>query len=180
MMKSEQVVLVDPSGEDVGIAEKLGTHERGLLHRAFSVMVLNPAGELLMQRRAEDKYHSGGRWANTCCGHPRPGEVAADAARRRLGEEMGFSCPIEPVGTLLYRAEVGAGLVEHEYDHLFLGRWAGTPRPDPAEVAAWRWVGPRELRQWIEDRPAELASWFPLVCRRLQELGVEPFASHAG
>src|SRR5689334_7965348 len=113
---AERVVLVDERDREVGTMPKLAAHAEGALHRAFSVFVLNAAGELLLQRRAAAKYHCGGLWTNSCCGHPRPGEPVADAARRRLREEMGFDCELASVGSFVYRAEVGGGLVEHEYD----------------------------------------------------------------
>src|SRR3954469_14253008 len=114
----ETVVLVDEDDREVGLAPKLRAHERGLLHRAFSVFVLNARGEVLLQRRADGKYHSAGLWTNTACGHPRPGEPVAAAARRRLREEMGFECALVAAGTFVYRARVGSELVEHELDHL--------------------------------------------------------------
>jgi isopentenyl-diphosphate Delta-isomerase len=169
-MSGERVILVDEADVPLGTAPKLAVHRDGRLHRALSVLVLNDRGELLIQRRAGDKYHSAGLWANTCCSHPRPGEATVDAAHRRLREEMGFDCPLEPAGAFAYRADVGGGLVEHEYDHLFLGRWNGAPRPDPAEVSAWRWVPPGELMAWIRARPHDFAPWFPLA---LQE--IHPF-----
>jgi len=141
----ERVVLVDERDREVGTAPKLAAHEDGALHRAFSVFVLNGHGELLLQRRADTKYHSAGLWTNTCCGHPRPGEPVAAAARRRLREEMGFDCEPAPAGTFVYRAEVG-GLVEHEYDHVFVGRHETDPLPDPAEVSEWRWQSPHRSR----------------------------------
>jgi isopentenyl-diphosphate Delta-isomerase len=170
-MTAEQVILVDDADSPLGTAPKLAVHRDGRLHRALSVLVLNRGGELLIQRRAAGKYHSAGLWANTCCSHPRPHEATADAAHRRLQEEMGFDCPLEPAGALVYRAEVGGGLIEHEYDHLFLGRWDGTPRPDPAEVGGWRWVHPSDLVAWIRARPQDFAPWFPLAVRKLARSG---------
>jgi isopentenyl-diphosphate Delta-isomerase len=167
-MSGERVILVDEADVPLGTAPKLAVHRDGRLHRALSVLVLNDRGELLIQRRARDKYHSAGLWANTCCSHPRPGEATVDAAHRRLREEMGFDCPLEPAGAFAYRADVGGGLVEHEYDHLFLGQWAGAPRPNPAEVSAWRWVPPEELMAWIRARPHDFALWFPLALRELR------------
>jgi isopentenyl-diphosphate Delta-isomerase len=161
----ERVILVDHADTAIGTAPKLAAHRHGLLHRALSVFVLDADGRLLIQRRAAGKYHSAGLWANTCCSHPRPGETTVDAAHRRLREEMGFDCDLDPVGAFEYRADVGAGLIEHEYDHLFMGRWGGTPRPDAQEVAGWRWAHPDELFTWIRARPADFAAWFPLALR---------------
>jgi len=138
--------------------EKLQAHREGRLHRAFSVFVLNGAGAILLQQRAESKYHSGGLWSNTCCGHPRPGEAVVSAAARRLREEMGLDLALQAVGTFRYQARVG-DLVEHEYDHVLVGRSEGPPRPDPAEVAAWRWVLPEELRADLAAHPERYSAW---------------------
>ena len=136
----ERVVLVDESDAEVGTLEKQRAHAEGRLHRALSVFVLNARGEMLLQRRASAKYHSGGLWTNACCSHPRPGEPVDAAARRRLREEMGIDCALEPAFAFTYRAEVGGGLVEHEYDHVFLARYDGDPAPSADEVDGWRWV----------------------------------------
>jgi isopentenyl-diphosphate delta-isomerase len=162
---TENVVLIDEADAALGEGEKLEVHRRGLLHRAFSVFAFNAGGELLLQRRALSKYHSGGLWTNTCCGHPRPGEATADAARRRLGEELGIGCgELEPAGTLRYRAEL-ADLVENELDHLLVTHVEDEPRPDPEEVVEWRYIGREELDAWIADRPEDFTAWFPPAWR---------------
>ena len=133
-------MLVDESDAEVGEGEKLDVHRTGALHRAFSVFAFNAAGELLLQRRALGKYHSGGLWTNSACGHPRPGEAVADAARRRLFEELGIGCgELRPAGVYRYRAEL-ADLVENELDHLLVTDVVDEPRPDPDEVVEWRFV----------------------------------------
>lgn len=171
---SERVILVDARDTPIGTADKLEAHRSGRLHRAFSVFVFNDRDELLLQRRADHKYHSGGLWSNTCCSHPRPGEETESAARRRLGEEMGFSCPLEPVSAMVYRADVGSGLVEHEYDHLLIGRWNGTPRPDPGEVSEWRWIAVRALLDEVVRQPRRFTYWFRVALLELDELGALP------
>jgi isopentenyl-diphosphate delta-isomerase len=163
----ETVVLVDEDDREVGLAPKLEAHERGVLHRAFSVFVLNGRGEVLLQRRADGKYHSGGLWTNTCCGHPRPGEPVADAARRRLREEMGFDCALAPAGAFVYRADVGRGLREHEYDHVFIGRHDLPPAPDADEASDWRWQSPESALAEAEEYPERFTTWFPLALREL-------------
>ncbi|HEX7957304.1 MAG TPA: isopentenyl-diphosphate Delta-isomerase, partial [Pyrinomonadaceae bacterium] len=120
-MASEQLILVDADDRELGAGEKLEVHRAGALHRAFSVFVFDGRGRLLMQRRAAGKYHSGGLWSNTACGHPRPGEATRAAARRRLREEMGLDCELSAAFEFVYRAELGDSLVEHEYDHVFVG-----------------------------------------------------------
>ncbi len=159
----ERVVLVDGEDREVGTLEKQRAHVEGRLHRAISVLVLNSAGEMLLQRRAAGKYHSPGLWTNACCSHPRPGEPAAAAAARRLREEMGLACDLEPLFTFTYRADVGGGLTEHEYDHVFLGRCDDAPVPDPAEADGWRWVPAGRLLAEVEADPAAFTPWFRIL-----------------
>jgi isopentenyl-diphosphate Delta-isomerase len=164
----EHVVVIDEADAALGEGEKLDVHRTGTLHRAFSVFAFNAAGELLLQRRALSKYHSGGLWTNTCCGHPRPGEATADAARRRLGEEMGIGCgDLRPAGTLRYRAEI-ADLVENELDHLLVTDVGETPVPNPDEVVEWRFVAPADLATWLQERPEDFTAWFPPAWRIVQ------------
>jgi isopentenyl-diphosphate delta-isomerase len=157
--EQEQVVLVDDEDRPVGAAAKLVAHRTGARHRAVSVFLFDGRGRLLLQRRAAGKYHSAGRWANTCCGHPRPGEPVLNAASRRLRDEMGIECRLERVGAFTYRADVGDGLVEHEIDHLFVGRHDGDPRPDHGEVDAWRWQSPDDLERDLLANPDVYAAW---------------------
>jgi isopentenyl-diphosphate Delta-isomerase len=157
---TEQVILVDAEDREVGSMEKLRAHHEGVLHRAFSVFVFDRDGRLLLQRRAEHKYHSGGLWSNSCCGHPRPGEAVHLAARRRLEEEMGFTCELREVSAFRYRAEVGGGLVEHEFDHVFVGEFDGTVAASPDEVAEWRWIGAAEVEAERSRHPERFTPWF--------------------
>jgi isopentenyl-diphosphate Delta-isomerase len=167
----EYVIVVDGSDRPLGTREKQEAHLTGVLHRAFSVFVFDAAGRMLLQQRASDKYHSGGLWSNTCCSHPRPGEETAAAARRRLLEEMGFLCPLEPAYSFTYRADVGDGLVEHEYDHVFIGRFDGEPAPDPAEVEGWRWAAPAELERELREEPGRFTEWFRIAFDELRARG---------
>jgi isopentenyl-diphosphate delta-isomerase len=173
----ETVVLVDESDREVGLAPKLDAHASGALHRAFSVFVLNGRGEVLLQRRADGKYHSGGLWTNTCCGHPRPGEPVGAAARRRLREEMGFDCALSPAGAFVYRADVGGGLLEHEFDHVFLGRHDHPPTPDAAEASEWRWQSPEAALAEAEAHPERFTPWFALALRELIDRGGRDLAA---
>lgn len=176
----ERVILVDPEDRPVGTAGKLAAHREGLLHRAFSVFVLDAAGRMLLQRRAAGKYHSGGLWSNACCSHPRPGEAVEAAAHRRLREEMGFDCPLEFAFPLIYRAAVAPELEEHEYDHVFLGRWDGTPRPDPDEVGEWRWVDPEQLARDVGETPESFTVWFRQALAELHRMDAGVFPAPAG
>jgi isopentenyl-diphosphate delta-isomerase len=158
-MAAEQLILVDAQDRELGVIEKLEAHVEGALHRAFSVFVFDAKRRLLLQRRARTKYHSGGLWSNTACGHPRPGEATPEAARRRLREEMGFECELQEAFEFVYRAELDGSLVEHEYDHVFVGRFDGSPEPDAAEVEEWRWVSMDELRRRLIEEPRAYSYW---------------------
>jgi len=157
----ENVVLIDEADAALGEGEKLAVHLAGTLHRAFSVFAFNAAGELLLQRRALSKYHSGGLWTNTCCGHPRPGESVPEAARRRLFEELGMTCgDLEAAGVYRYRAEI-KDLVENELDHLLVTTVTDEPVPNPDEVVEWRFIALDELSRWLDERPEDFTAWFP-------------------
>lgn len=165
----DQVILVDTDDVPIGFEDKLRAHREGKLHRAFSVFVLNTAGELLLQRRAVDKYHSGGLWSNTCCSHPRPGENTVAAAHRRLREELGFDCPLRPLYRFIYRAELDGGMIEHECDYVLVGQYDGDPVPDPVEVSDWSWATPAAIALALETEPAHFTFWFRLAFGRFME-----------
>lgn len=154
------VIAVDEHDRQTGTLEKMAAHRRGVLHRAFSIFVFDEAGRLLLQRRARGKYHSGGLWSNTCCSHPRVGEPLLRAAHRRLREEMGFDCPLDRLFGFVYRAALGGGLVEHEYDHVLAGRFRGTPAPDANEVDDWKWESLPAVRSRLAERPDAFTAWF--------------------
>lgn len=163
---NEFVVLVDENDRQTGLMEKLEAHQKGLLHRAISVFVFNSRGEMLIHRRALEKYHSGGLWTNTCCSHPRPDEDVAAAAVRRLSEEMGMSCTLTRSFDFIYRAELDHELTEHELDHVFTGTSDADPNPDPAEVMDWRWIGRNELHERLKAHPEEFTAWFRIIAER--------------
>jgi isopentenyl-diphosphate delta-isomerase len=157
---AEQVILVDAHDRETGHAAKLAAHRQGLLHRAISVSVVDGQGRLLLQRRAREKYHSGGLWTNACCTHPRPGETTDDAAERRLAEELGVVCPLHWVLRTQYRAQVGVELVENEVVHLYHGLYIGEIRPDSKEVEAFVWTSREILLSDLEKRPEDYTYWF--------------------
>lgn len=162
-MRDEEisVILVDEDDNFIGYGDKLDVHRKGLLHRAFSVLLMNDAGEMLIQRRADDKYHAGGLWANTVCGHPFPGEEAQDGANRRLFEELGVRAPLTPLTHIYYRHDLDHGMVEHEYVHVFRGTWEPqSMQPDPREVSAVKWMSPAAIRQDIQENPQGYTAWF--------------------
>jgi isopentenyl-diphosphate delta-isomerase len=158
----EEVILVNERDEQLGVAEKLATHSSGVLHRAFSIFIFSSAGKLLLQRRTTTKYHSKGLWSNTCCGHPRPGETTEAASLRRLYEEMGFHCAIKEVFSFTYYSPLDNGLFEHEYDHVFVGQFDGTPNPSLDEVEDWKWIDLPALKIEMERRPEDFTYWFKL------------------
>jgi len=160
----EFVTLVNAHNEVAGSCEKLAAHREGKLHRAFSILISNTEGALLLQRRAARKYHFANRWSNACCGHPRPGESTPAAACRRLPEELGFSVPLTQVAAFPYFAEDPvSGLVEHEYLHVFHGLFSGEPEPNPKEVAAYRWMRPERVRRELASHPELFTPWFALL-----------------
>lgn len=167
MSRENQVVLVNEQDKVTGTMDKLQAHREGVLHRAVSVLITNSQGEMLLQQRAPGKYHSPGQWANAACTHPYLDEDPAIAAERRLQQEMGLQAELRPAFTFIYRAELGRGLIEHELDHVFRGVTDAIPLPDPAEVAAFRWISPELLRQEIEQDEALFAPWFRMIMERL-------------
>ena len=162
-MAEELVTLVDGDDHALGTMEKLQAHVEGRLHRAFSVFVFDGAGRLLLQRRSRSKYHSPGLWSNTCCGHPRPAEPVEVAATRRLHEEMGFRTLLRPLFRFVYRAEIGPALVEHEVDHVLVGRFEGNPAPEPSEVQDWRWMSFPHLGEEVAREPQRFTAWLRLL-----------------
>lgn len=162
-MSEEKVILVNERDEPQGLMEKMEAHERGILHRAFSVFVINQNNELLLQQRAWHKYHSGGLWTNTCCSHPREGESNVEAAHRRLEEEMGFDCELQKLTDFIYKAELDKGLTEHEFDHVFVGKWGGDPNINPEEVAAYKWMAVEDVETDMANNPNLYTEWFKII-----------------
>lgn len=157
------VILVDADDNQIGEMEKMEVHIRGLLHRAFSIFIFNDAGAMLLQQRAHEKYHSGGLWTNACCGHPSPGEDINACAVKRLSEEMGFATTIDHVFDFTYKASLDNTLTEHEFDHVFIGRYNGPVHPDPSEVMQTRWVEVDAVRKELTQDPAKFTAWFKIA-----------------
>jgi len=161
------VIIVDDLDREIGVMEKMEAHRLGLLHRAFSVLVVNSNNCLLIHRRAMGKYHSPGLWTNTCCSHPLPGEDVHAAARRRLKEEMGMEgVELEATGSFIYRVELDNGLVEYEFDHVFKGVSDRQPEPDPAEADSVEWIARDALLQRMQENPAQFTFWFREIIKR--------------
>ncbi len=159
----EYVILVDEQDTPIGLMEKQAAHVTPHLHRAFSVFVFNSKGELLLQQRALSKYLSPGLWTNTCCSHPRDGETVTEAASRRLMEEMGMQCEPREVYTFIYKAPVGQGLTEHEFDHVLIGRSDAIPNINAEEVASWKYMNLNDLKKDIELHPELYTEWFKIT-----------------
>lgn len=164
-----QVILVNEDDEEIGVMDKMEAHIQGKLHRAFSVFIFNDKGEMLLQQRAAGKYHSGGLWTNACCSHPAPGETTEAAAQRRLQEEMGFSTAVAKIFNFTYRAEFDNGLIENEYDHVFLGFYNGPIAPDAGEVQDYRYQSMNEIRAAMTDEPDEFTAWFHIAIPLLEK-----------
>jgi isopentenyl-diphosphate delta-isomerase len=160
---SDLIVLVDENDNDIRMAEKLAAHLEAKMHRAFSIFIFNSRGELMLQKRAKQKYHSGGLWTNTCCSHPRPNEPLEQAARRRLQEEMGFSCPLTEKFSFKYKVEFDNGLTENEYDHVFTGNYNQEPKINPAEAEDWKWMNLTDLKQDIKNNPDIYSHWIKIA-----------------
>jgi len=164
---NEQVVLVNDEDNPIGVMEKMKAHRKGALHRAFSIFIFNSKGELLLQQRASDKYHSGGKWTNTCCSHPRPGEEILDAAKRRLQEEMGMSCDLTYGFHFYYKAEFDNGLIEHEIDHVFFGLSDSLPVFNSSEVQNYQYNSLIDLEKDIQESPEKFTPWFKICFNQM-------------
>ena len=165
-MKEEEVILVDRNDQPLGTMPKLEAHEKGVLHRAFSVFIVNNKNELLLQQRATIKYHSPGLWTNTCCSHQREGETTLAAGKRRLKEEMGMEVPLKELFTFIYKAPFDNGLTEHELDHVLLGYSEVPPVINLEEVEAWKWVSIHTVSEDIKKHPEVYTAWFKIIFER--------------
>ena len=166
MVKEEHVVLVNEQDEPLGTMPKMEAHEKGVLHRAFSVFVMNDQGEIMLQQRAGDKYHSPLLWTNTCCSHQRMGEDNVEAGQRRLQEEMGFNTELREIFSFIYKAPFDNGLTEHELDHVMVGYYNDPPVPNPEEVEDWTWSSPQNIKEDIANNPQNYTAWFKIIFER--------------
>ncbi len=162
-MGLEYVILVDENDRQLGLMEKIEAHEKALLHRAFSVFILNSDNQLMLQQRALTKYHSPGLWTNTCCSHQRDGEATIDAAKRRLQEEMGFVTALTEKFSFIYKASFDNGLTEHEFDHVLVGYYEGVPLLNTDEAHDWKWMSIDAIKQDIIQDPNNYTPWFKII-----------------
>lgn len=165
----EKVILVNEKDDQLGLMGKMEAHQKALLHRAFSVFVFNKKGELLLQQRALDKYHSPGLWTNTCCSHQRDGESNIEAGKRRLEEEMGFSCDLEELFWFVYKAPFDNGLTEHELDHVMIGYYDQDPKINKEEVASYQWMLLEDVKKDIDMRPELYTEWFKIIFKEYDQ-----------
>jgi len=163
---NSKVILVDFNDNEVGTMEKMEAHVIGVLHRAFSVLIFNDKGELLLQQRALNKYHSGGLWTNTCCSHPFPNEQLNEAGKRRLFEEMGFITELTVIGNFTYQCAFGNGLIENEFDHVLKGFYNNDPIINPEEVESFKWIALEDLKMDMFKKPENYTFWFLELLKR--------------
>ncbi|MGC8865762.1 MAG: isopentenyl-diphosphate Delta-isomerase [Bacteroidales bacterium] len=168
-MTDHEIILVNEHDQVTGTGEKMEVHRKALMHRAFSVIILDSQGKMLLQRRALSKYHSAGLWTNACCSHPRPGEETPVAAQRRLQEELGFKCTLHYHGWFHYMAPFDNGLTENEIDHVFSGLYEGEVPFNPTEVEEVMWVDGLTLRSWMNDKPEDFTVWFRIIFERIEQ-----------
>lgn len=159
----DEVILVNEADVAIGSMSKMEAHVKGILHRAFSVFIRNSKGEILIQQRALHKYHSGGLWTNACCSHPKAGETIEQAAKRRLTEELGFTCTVKSHFNFLYKATLDSGLIENELDHVLFGSFDGEFTPNPEEVMAYQWIEPQELINDCLQHPEKYTAWLYII-----------------
>lgn len=162
-MTEEKVILVNENDEQIGLMEKLEAHEKAVLHRAFSVFVLNDKNEVMLQQRAHHKYHSPLLWTNTCCSHQREGETNIQAGTRRLQEEMGFSTELKELFHFIYKAPFDNGLTEHELDHVMIGYYNNEPNINIDEVESWKWMSIEAIRDDIQTQSENYTVWFKII-----------------
>ena len=162
-MTEERVILVNDKNEELGTMPKLEAHQKGVLHRAFSVFIFNDKGELLLQQRAATKYHSPMLWTNTCCSHQRMGETNIKAGKRRLQEEMGFVTELEDVFSFVYKAPFDNGLTEHELDHVLVGMYNDNPKINTEEVENFKWMTLEAVKADMEVQQEAYTEWFKII-----------------
>jgi isopentenyl-diphosphate Delta-isomerase len=168
IMKEQEVVLVNENDEAIGLMGKMEAHQKGLLHRAFSVFIFDAKGNMLLQQRAAAKYHGAHLWTNACCSHPFPGENVEDAAQRRLMEELGFTTPLNKIFSFTYRAKVENDLVEHEFDHVFAGEYESNVYPNSNEVADYVYKPIAQIKKELEMHPEKFTSWFKIAFPKIE------------
>jgi isopentenyl-diphosphate Delta-isomerase len=177
IMKEQEVVLVNENDEPIGLMEKMEAHQKGLLHRAFSVFIFDTKGNMLLQQRSADKYHGAHLWTNACCSHPFPDETVKDAAQRRLKEELGFTTELHEIFFFTYHAKVENDLIEHEFDHVFAGEYDKDIYPNVSEVADFTYRPIDQIKKEIEVQPEKFTSWFKIAFPKVEKWWRKSYAS---
>ncbi len=162
-MTTDFVILVDKNDKKIGLMPKMEAHEKGVLHRAFSVFIFNDKNELMLQKRNINKYHSPGLWTNTCCSHQKDGESNINAGKRRLKEEMGFCVDLNELDSFKYYVKFDNGLIEHELDHILIGEYNGSFKVNPDEVDEWKWLALDKIKHDIITNPNNYTEWFKII-----------------
>lgn len=165
-MFEDKVILVDVNDNQIGLMSKLEAHEKGVLHRAFSVFIFNKNGDLMLQKRSLSKYHSPGLWTNTCCSHQRDGESNIKSGKRRLNEEMGFETMLIEKTSFIYQAKFDNGLTEHEFDHILVGYYDKSPNINSDEVDSWKWMSMNNVQDDINESPENYTAWFKIIFKK--------------
>lgn len=166
-MAEQQVILVNTKNKIIGFEDKMTAHQTGKLHRAFSIFIFNSKGELLIQQRAVEKYHSGSLWSNTVCSHPMPNETYRQAIHRRLKEEMGFDCKLKKLFWIIYRIDLPNTLIEHEYNCVYVGKFDGHPIPNPEEIMNLKWITLKELKRQLKNHPHQFSAWLKIILKKM-------------
>jgi len=169
----ELVILVNRFDEQIGTMTKTEAHEKAALHRAFSIFIMNDKGEIMIQQRAADKYHSPLLWTNTCCSHQREGESNIEAGKRRLEEEMGFRTELKELFSFIYKAPFSNGLTEHELDHVMIGHYNDSPKINLEEVANWKWIKPETVKEDMVENPDMYTAWFKIIFEKFYNFIVQ-------
>ena len=165
----KKIILVDKKDNQIGVEEKIKAHLEGKLHRAFSIFLFNAKGEMLIQKRAKGKYHSGGLWSNACCSHPRANQDIKEEAKTRLKEEMGIDYDakdLKEIFSFIYKAKL-RDLIEHEFDHVFIGKFEGNAKPNKEEAEDWKWINSEELKKDVKENPEKYTEWFRIILDRV-------------
>ena len=174
MEEEKYIALVDENDQIISYEEKMLVHKKGLLHRAFSIFIFNSKGEMLIQQRAYQKYHSGGLWTNACCSHLTKDEIFEDAMHERLQKEMGFDCPLEFAFSFHYKVQFKNNLIENELDHVYIGNFDGIPQPNPTEAAAYKWISVDEIKRDLVENEEIYTYWFKIAFEKLFKISRHP------
>lgn len=176
-MQQQEVILITPQDEPIGVMEKIEAHQKGLLHRAFSVFIFDKEGRMLLQQRAPQKYHGAYLWTNACCSHPYLNEPVEDAAIRRLMEELGFTAPLQKIFSFVYKATVENNLIEHEYDHVFAGEYEGEINMNKDEVCDCAYRSMSSIKRMLQEKPEQFTTWFRIAFPQIETWWKEKYAA---